>query len=124
MGWASRPSFKHGRDGHPTITIKIVSYLIRDPKHINCRAARAGISAAFRLIAMLAQWQFKGCILIFLASTALSSQLPSRKIGTKSDGAIRLTAIASLARTRAAPIDVRNRLLRLSHNKYSSFQLD
>ena len=32
MGWASRPSKKDGRDAHPTITIKIVSYLIRDPK--------------------------------------------------------------------------------------------
>ncbi|WP_333317235.1 hypothetical protein [Microcoleus sp. B4-C1] len=32
MGWASRPSFLDGRDAHPTITIKIVSYLIRDPK--------------------------------------------------------------------------------------------
>ena len=32
MGWASRPSFLNGRDAHPTITIKIVSYLIRDPK--------------------------------------------------------------------------------------------
>ncbi|MEG3985407.1 hypothetical protein QUA08_32170, partial [Microcoleus sp. T3B2] len=25
------PSFLDGRDAHPTITIKIVSYLIRDP---------------------------------------------------------------------------------------------
>jgi len=32
VGWASRPSFLDGRDAHPTITIKIVSYLIRDPK--------------------------------------------------------------------------------------------
>ena len=32
MGWASRPSKKDGRDAHPTIKIKIVSYLIRDPK--------------------------------------------------------------------------------------------
>ncbi len=32
MGWASRPSFLDGRDAHPTIIIKIVSYLIRDPK--------------------------------------------------------------------------------------------
>jgi hypothetical protein len=32
VGWASRPSKKEGRDAHPTITIKIVSYLIRDPK--------------------------------------------------------------------------------------------
>jgi predicted nucleic acid-binding protein len=32
VGWASRPSKKDGRDAHPTITIKIVSYLIRDPK--------------------------------------------------------------------------------------------
>ncbi|MEG4481322.1 hypothetical protein [Microcoleus sp. M2_C4] len=32
MGWASRPSKKDGRDAHPTITIKIISYLIRDPK--------------------------------------------------------------------------------------------
>jgi hypothetical protein len=31
VGWASRPSFLDGRDAHPTITIKIVSYLIRDP---------------------------------------------------------------------------------------------
>ena len=31
VGWASRPSKKDGRDAHPTITIKIVSYLIRDP---------------------------------------------------------------------------------------------
>ncbi|MEG3903851.1 MULTISPECIES: zinc ribbon domain-containing protein, partial [unclassified Microcoleus] len=28
----SRPSKKDGRDAHPTITIKIVSYLIRNPK--------------------------------------------------------------------------------------------
>ena len=34
VGWASRPSKKDGRDAHPTITIKIVSYLIRDPKFI------------------------------------------------------------------------------------------
>ncbi|MEG5010739.1 hypothetical protein QUB19_11075, partial [Microcoleus sp. B4-C5] len=27
-----RPSKKDGRPAHPTITIKIVSYLIRDPK--------------------------------------------------------------------------------------------
>ncbi|MEG5110522.1 hypothetical protein QUB32_28165, partial [Microcoleus sp. AT8-A4] len=27
-----RPSVLDGRDAHPTITIKIVSYLIRDPK--------------------------------------------------------------------------------------------
>ncbi|WP_293238949.1 hypothetical protein [Microcoleus sp. PH2017_32_RDM_D_A] len=33
MGWASRPSFLDGRDAHPTITIKIVSYLIIIPKH-------------------------------------------------------------------------------------------
>ncbi|MEG4540670.1 hypothetical protein QUA50_26220, partial [Microcoleus sp. M2_D5] len=26
-----RPFFKDGRDAHPTITIKIISYLIRDP---------------------------------------------------------------------------------------------
>ena len=32
VGWASRLSKKDGRDAHPTITIKIVSYLIRDPK--------------------------------------------------------------------------------------------
>jgi hypothetical protein len=31
VGWASRPSFLDGRDAHPTITIKIVSYL-SDPK--------------------------------------------------------------------------------------------
>jgi len=31
VGWASRPSKKDGRDAHPTIKIKIVSYLIRDP---------------------------------------------------------------------------------------------
>ncbi|WP_445250318.1 hypothetical protein [Microcoleus sp. OTE_8_concoct_300] len=31
MGWASPPSFWDGRDAHPTITIKIVSYLIPDP---------------------------------------------------------------------------------------------
>jgi hypothetical protein len=31
VGWACRPSKKVGRDAHPTITIKIVSYLIRDP---------------------------------------------------------------------------------------------
>ncbi|MEG4988990.1 hypothetical protein QUB08_25035 [Microcoleus sp. BR0-C5] len=30
----SRPPFLDGRDAHPTITIKIVSYLIRDPKLI------------------------------------------------------------------------------------------
>ncbi|MEG4274205.1 MULTISPECIES: hypothetical protein [unclassified Microcoleus] len=34
MGWASRPSKKDGRDAHPTITIKIISYLIRDPNKI------------------------------------------------------------------------------------------
>ncbi|MEG4307323.1 hypothetical protein, partial [Microcoleus sp. D3_18a_C4] len=27
-------SFLDGRDAHPTITIKIVSYLIRDPKFV------------------------------------------------------------------------------------------
>ncbi|MEG5007257.1 hypothetical protein QUB17_26915, partial [Microcoleus sp. B5-C4] len=27
-------SFLDGRDAHPTITIKIVSYLIRDPKMV------------------------------------------------------------------------------------------
>ncbi|MEG4432729.1 MULTISPECIES: hypothetical protein [unclassified Microcoleus] len=32
LGWAGRPSFLDGRDAHPTITIKIVSYLIRVPK--------------------------------------------------------------------------------------------
>jgi endonuclease/exonuclease/phosphatase family metal-dependent hydrolase len=32
VGWASRPSFLDGRDAHPTIIIKIVSYLIRAPK--------------------------------------------------------------------------------------------
>ncbi|WP_041622608.1 hypothetical protein [Oscillatoria nigro-viridis] len=35
-------------------------------KHINFLAAWAGISAAQRLIAMLARSQFKGCRLIFL----------------------------------------------------------
>ncbi|MEG4631906.1 hypothetical protein QUB56_20315, partial [Microcoleus sp. AR_TQ3_B6] len=29
----SRPSKKDGRDAHPTIIIKIVSYLIGDPKY-------------------------------------------------------------------------------------------
>ncbi len=38
MGWASRPSKKDGRDAHPTITIKIVSYLIRDPYYIRAYA--------------------------------------------------------------------------------------
>ncbi len=38
MGWAGRPSHKGGRDAHPTITIKIVSYLICDPKrHLSLR---------------------------------------------------------------------------------------
>ncbi|MEG4274952.1 MULTISPECIES: hypothetical protein [unclassified Microcoleus] len=32
MGWASRPSFKDGRDAHPTITIKVVSYLTHIPQ--------------------------------------------------------------------------------------------
>ncbi|MEG5013619.1 hypothetical protein QUB19_26040, partial [Microcoleus sp. B4-C5] len=31
-----RPSKSEGGDAHPTITIKIVSYLIRDPKHLLC----------------------------------------------------------------------------------------
>ncbi|MEG5097021.1 hypothetical protein, partial [Microcoleus sp. B13-B4] len=31
----SRPSFLDGRDAHPTITIKIVSYLIRAPKRVS-----------------------------------------------------------------------------------------
>ncbi|UNU24853.1 hypothetical protein D0A37_14345 [Microcoleus vaginatus HSN003] len=35
-------------------------------KHLNCRAAWAGISAAQRLIAMLARSHFKGCRLILL----------------------------------------------------------
>ena len=43
MGWASRPSFKDGRDAHPTITIKIVSYLIRDPKREMRKPAATGI---------------------------------------------------------------------------------
>ncbi|MEG4889036.1 hypothetical protein QUB07_20255, partial [Microcoleus sp. F8-C5] len=32
VGWASRPSFLDGRDAHPTIKIKIVSYLIHAHK--------------------------------------------------------------------------------------------
>ena len=35
VGWASRPSFLDGRDAHPTIIIKIVSYLIRDPNSVS-----------------------------------------------------------------------------------------
>jgi hypothetical protein len=34
VGWASRPSLRDGRDAHPTI-IKIVSYLMRDPKSVS-----------------------------------------------------------------------------------------
>ncbi|MEG4995996.1 DUF4360 domain-containing protein, partial [Microcoleus sp. B4-D1] len=34
------PSKKDGRDAHPTITIKIVSYLIRDPKPVLNRNLR------------------------------------------------------------------------------------
>ncbi|TAF89886.1 MAG: hypothetical protein EAZ49_11140 [Oscillatoriales cyanobacterium] len=37
MGWASRPSRKDGRDAHPTIIIKIVSYLICDPNSTTYR---------------------------------------------------------------------------------------
>jgi hypothetical protein len=37
VGWASRPSKKDGRDAHPTITIKIVSYLIRDRESVGAR---------------------------------------------------------------------------------------
>jgi hypothetical protein len=38
VGSASRPFFLDGRDAHPTITIKIVSYLILIPKRtpISC----------------------------------------------------------------------------------------
>ena len=32
VGWASRPPLLEGRDAHPTITIKIASYLILIPK--------------------------------------------------------------------------------------------
>jgi tRNA(fMet)-specific endonuclease VapC len=46
VGWASRPSFLDGRDAHPTKTIKIVSYLIRDPKE-RARLIPSGLTPSY-----------------------------------------------------------------------------
>ncbi|MEP6518091.1 hypothetical protein [Microcoleus vaginatus] len=90
---------------------KLLKIRLLASKHINYRVAWAGISVAFWLIAMLARSQFKRCRLIFLGRiySAFLSATESQnlnEIGRRDspNGAIRLTAIASLARTRTAPM--------------------
>ncbi|MEG4075540.1 hypothetical protein QUA30_22795 [Microcoleus sp. Pol14C2] len=93
-------------------------------KHINCRAVSAGISAAFGLIAMLARSQFQGCRLIFLGGIYSPFLSATESQNLNEIGRRDSPHGDSFARAYSHSTNIRNRLLRLSHNKYSSFQLD
>lgn len=82
-------------------------------KHINCLVAWAGISAAQRLIATDARSEFKGSRLSFVDRAYcvfLSATEPQN-----------LNEIGLRDRTHSHSTNVRNKLLSLFHNKYSSF---
>ncbi|MEG4530654.1 hypothetical protein [Microcoleus sp. D2_18a_D3] len=107
-----------------TASNKLLRIGLLASQYINCRAALAGISAARRLIAMLGPIAVKGCRLIFLGRIYSAFLSATESQNLNEIGRRDSPHGDSFARAYSHSTNIRNRLLGLSHNKYSSFQLD